>query len=56
MLPVYRLHSVGIFFRICSFSSTVPESSIIESCLFTVSFVRPVSLVVLVHVHRSLDL
>ena len=37
----------------CSLSS---ESSIIEPCLFTVSFVRLVSLVLLVHVHRSFDL
>ena len=49
----------GIFFRICSSLSTVflsPESSIIESCPFTVSFVRLISLVLLVHVHCSFDL
>ena len=34
----------------------MPESSFIEFCLFTVSFVRLVSLVLLVHVHRSFDL
>ena len=57
MLPVHGLYSVGIFFRICSSSSTVPsESSIIESCLFTVSFERLVSFVLLVHVRRSFDL
>ena len=33
-----------------------PESSIIESCLFTVSFVRLISLVLLVHVRRSFGL
>ena len=32
------------------------ESSFIEFCLFTVSFVRLVSLVLLVHVHRSFGL
>ena len=42
-----------LVFEYCSLS---PESSIIESCLFTVSFVRLVSLVLLVHVRRSFDL
>ena len=42
-----------LVFEYCSFS---PESSIIESCLFTVSFVRLVLLVLLVHVRRSFDL
>ena len=37
----------------CSFT---PESSFIEFCLFTVSFVGLVSLVLLVHVRRSFDL
>ena len=37
----------------CSFT---PESSFIEFCLFTVSFVRLASLVLLVHVHRSFGL
>ena len=40
-------------FEYCSLS---PESSIIESCLFTVSFVRLISLVLLVHVRRSFGL
>ena len=42
-----------LVFEYCSLS---PESSIIESCLFTVSFIRLISLVLLVHVHRSFDL
>ena len=42
-----------LVFKYCSLS---PESSIIESYLFTVSFVRLVSLVLLVHVRRSFDL
>ena len=33
-----------------------PEPSIIESCLFAVSFVRLISLVLLVHVRRSFGL
>ena len=37
----------------CSFT---PESSFIEFCLFTVSFVRLVLLVLLVHVHHSFSL
>ena len=37
----------------CSF---MPESFFIEFCLFTVSFVRLVSFVLLVHVHRSFGL
>ena len=36
--------------------SLLPESSIIESCLFTVSFVRSLPLVLPVHVHRSFGL
>ena len=36
--------------------SLLPKSSIIEPCLFTMSFVRLVPLVLLVHVHRSFDL
>ena len=42
-----------LVFEYCSLS---PESSIIEPYLFTVSFVRLVSLVLLVHVHRSFNL
>ena len=42
-----------LVFEYCSLS---PESFIIESYLFTVSFVRLISLVLLVHVHRSFDL
>ena len=38
------------------YCSLMPESSIIESYLFTVSFVRLILLVLLVHVHRSFDL
>ena len=37
----------------CSFT---PESFFIEFCLFTVSFVRLVSFVLLVHVHHSFGL
>ena len=33
-----------------------PEFFFIEFCLFTMSFVRLISLVLLVHVHRSFDL
>ena len=41
---------------ILEYCSLSPESSIIESCLFTVSFVSLILLVLLVHVHRSFDL
>ena len=52
---VQRWHILSnmLVFEYCSFS---PESSIIESYLFTVSFVRLVSLVLLVHVRRSFNL
>ena len=52
---VQRWHILSnmFVFEYCSFS---PESSIIESCLFIMSFVRLVSLVLLVHVRRSFDL
>ena len=52
---VQRRHILSnmLVFEYYSFS---PESSIIESCLFTVSFVGLVSLVLLVHVCRSFDL
>ena len=42
-----------LVFKYCSLS---PESSIIESCLFTVSFVRFVPLMFPVHVHRFFGL
>ena len=42
-----------LVFEYCSLS---PESSIIKSCLFTVSFVSLILLVLLVHVHYSFDL
>ena len=42
-----------LIFEYCSLS---PESSIIEPCLFIVSFVSLILLVLLVHVHRSFDL
>ena len=38
------------------YCSLLPEYSIVEPYLFTVSFVRLISLVLLVHVHRSFDL
>ena len=52
---VHRWHILPnmLVFEYYSFS---PESSIIESYLFTVSFVGLVSLVLLVHVRRSFDL
>ena len=53
VVPCWHILPNMLVFEYCSFS---PESSIIESCLFTVSFVRLVSLVLLVHVHRSFGL
>ena len=41
---------------VLEYSSFMPESSFIEFCLFTVSFVRFVPLVLLVHVHRFFGL
>ena len=41
---------------VLKYYSFTPESSFIEFCLFTVFFVRLISLVLLVHVHRSFDL
>ena len=41
---------------VVEYCSLMHESSFIEFCLFTMSFVRLVSLVLLVHVHRSFDL
>ena len=48
----YILPNMPVF-EYCSFSL---ESSIIESCPFTVSLFRLISLVLLVHVRRSFDL
>ena len=48
----YILPNMPVF-EYCSLS---PESSIIESCLFTVSFVSLILLVLLVHVHRFFGL
>ena len=48
----YILPNMLIF----EYYSLSAESSIIESCLFTVSFVRLILLVVLVHVRRSFGL
>ena len=42
-----------LILKYCSFT---PDSSFIEFCLFTVSFVRFVPLVLLVHVHRFFGL
>ena len=53
VVPCWYILSHMLVFNYCSF---MPESSFIELCLFTVSFVRLVSLVLLVHVHRSFDL
>ena len=41
---------------VVEYYSFTPESSFIEFCLFTVSFVRLISLVLLVHMHHSFDL
>ena len=41
---------------VLEYYSFMPESSFIEFCLFTVSFVRFVPLVLLVHVHRFFGL
>ena len=48
----YILLNMPVF----EYCSLLLESSIIESCLFAVSFVRLILLVLLVHVHRSFDL
>ena len=52
VLRWYILPNMLVF----EYRSLSPESSIIEPCLFTVSFVRLVLLVLLVHVRRSFDL
>ena len=53
VVPCWHILPNMLVFEYCSFS---PESSIIESYLFTVSFIRLVLLVLLVHVRRSFDL
>ena len=59
MLLVHALYSVGISFLnmlVLEYCSFTPESSFIEFCLFTVSFVRFVLLVLPVYVHRFFGL
>jgi hypothetical protein len=53
----HKMYNVGIFFRICLSLSTVSSRVcplLIAFCLFTVTFVRIVLLVLLVYVHHSL--